>query len=72
MLTYFAVIQGQIAEIGAPRKMLIASEWNNLGRSALRRWKENNFLYRIVILQLKIEWEMPSEYRFQNVQQELT
>jgi hypothetical protein len=44
-LTYFSVIQGQIAEIGAHRKMLIVPEWNKLGRSALRRLKENNFLY---------------------------
>ena len=54
MLTYLAVIQGQMAEIGALRKTLIASERNKLGRSALRRLKENIFSYRIVQAQVKV------------------
>ena len=72
MLTYFVVVQGQIAEIGAPRKMLITSEWNKLERSALRRSKENNFLYLMIILKFQIQWEIFSQDRAQNVKQKLT
>ena len=61
MLTYFATIQGEMAEIGALGKTLIAFERNKLGRSALRRWTENIFFYRIV----KVQWKIFSEYRAQ-------
>ena len=64
------VIQDQVAEIGGLRKTLIALEGNKLEMSALRRSKENNFLYRTIRLKVKIEWKMPSEYHFQNVHEE--
>ena len=63
MLTYFPVIQGQIAEIGALKKMLITPEWKKLGRSALSTWKENNFLYRMIKSQIKIQRKILLEYR---------
>ena len=72
MLTDFAMIQGQITEIGALRKMLIASEQNKLGMLAFRRSKENNFLYRMVRSKVKIQWRILSEYRLQNVKQKFT
>jgi hypothetical protein len=72
MLTYFGVIQGHLAEIGALGKMLIALERNKLASSALRRSIEKNFLYRTVRLQVKIQRTMALEYRLQNVKQTLT
>ncbi len=42
--------------------MLIAPEWNELASSALCRSKEDNFLYQMAILEVKIEWEIVSEY----------
>ena len=61
-----------MAEIGGLRRTLPAPKGNKLEMSALRRWKEIIFLYRMVILKVKVEWEMPSEYRVQNVHQEFT
>ena len=40
--------------------------------SALRRSKEDSFLYRMIISQVKVELEVPSKYRVQNVYKELT
>ncbi len=52
--------------------MLITPKQNTLASSALRRPKEDNFLYRIVRLEdkieLKTEWKMFPEYRPQHFQ----
>ncbi len=60
--TIFRTIEGHLADFGYFRRMLITLEQNMLASSALRRSKENNFLYRIFKLKVKTEWIMFSEY----------
>ena len=65
-------IQGQLAEIRGLRKTLITLERNKLEKSALRRSKENNFLYRMVTLEFKIGQKMCQIFDCENVQRALT
>ena len=48
--------------VGVPRNMPIASEGNALASSALCKSKENNVLYRMAILKVKIIFKIFSEY----------
>ena len=64
--------KGQLAEIRGLRKTLITLEWKKLERSALRRSKENNFLYRMVTFGFKIDQKMCQIFDCENVQRALT
>jgi hypothetical protein len=46
---------GHLVDFETFGKMLIAPEWNELASSALCRSKEENFFYRMAILEVKIE-----------------
>ena len=56
-------IEGHFVDFKALGKICITPERNRLARSALHRSKENHFLYRMVILEVKTEREIFSEYR---------
>jgi hypothetical protein len=69
ILTHFRVIEGHIVHFGGFRKIRIVLDPNKLARSALRRSKEENFLYRMntFAFELKIEQDDFLSYNFQNV-----
>jgi len=53
--SFFRVVGGHLADFGTFGKMLITPDWSTLGSLALRTLKENNFLYRVVRLEVKTE-----------------
>jgi hypothetical protein len=62
MKTILRLTLGYLVDFRVRRKMLIAPEWNKAASTALHRSKENDFLYRMVTLEVKIESRMFSEY----------
>jgi hypothetical protein len=66
------VIGGHLVDFGGLRKMRIAPEQSKLESWVLRRSKENNFSYRMVLLEFKIEWEKRPESRPENVRRAFT
>ena len=71
-VTDFRLIEGHLADFRGLRKILIAPEQSKLPSSGLRRSKENNFVYRMVVFKFKIQWKKRSESLPQNVQGALT
>ncbi|CAF4814773.1 unnamed protein product, partial [Rotaria sp. Silwood2] len=65
-------MEDHLADFGALGKMLITPEQNDIVSSALRRSKENNFLYRLISLKVQIERKLVARGSSQTVQQKFS